>query len=408
MSNRLHDLADVHYGKSPNEVLSEDSIIPILGTGGVYGHATRSLFSGPAVVVPRKGTLGNPQFVSEPFWPADTTYAVLPKPNVDAKWLYYGLAMFDLTKLNEATGVPSISRDWLCKVLLGSAEFSEQCRIAEILTMMDQAIEQTEALIAKTQQIKAGLMHDLFTHGVTADGLLRPTREQAPELYKESQLGWMPRERHVKRLGAVLKECGGYIQTGPFGSQLHAHEYQYEGVPVVMPQDINDGRISTDQIARIAKKRTDELARHRMKTGDIVIARRGELSRAAAIVEEQEGWICGTGCFLLRLGRSALHADFASYAYRHDLIQRQIAGMAVGTTMPSLNNTVMERLFFPLCEPVEQSLITERLSSVDRSLEIGRIQLTKFTQEKNGLMHDLLTGRVRVKGPEPEPAAASV
>ena len=277
----------------------------------------------------------------------------------------------------------------------------EQDHIAEILSTVDETIEQTEALIAKYQQIKAGLMHDLFTRGVTPDGRLRPTYEQAPHFYKESPLGWIPKEWEVRRLGVILKEFGGYLQTGPFGSQLHAHEYEHEGVPVVMPQDINDGIISIDQIARIVERKAEELSRHRMRVGDIVIARRGELSRAAAIDDSHEGWLCGTGCFLLRLGRNALHPDFAACIYRHDLIQRQIAGVAVGTTMPSLNNTVMERLFFPLCDPEEQVRITERLDNLDQLLQLTQSRVAKLRHQKQGLMSDLLTGRVRVKVAEP-------
>jgi type I restriction enzyme S subunit len=200
----------------------------------------------------------------------------------------------------------------------------------------------------------------------------------------------------VNRLGAILKKCGGYLQTGPFGSQLHAHEYQQEGVPVVMPQDINEGLISTDQIARIFEQRAEELARHRMRVGDVVIARRGDLSRAAAINDSQEGWVCGTGCFLLRLGRGELRADFASALYRYDFIQRQIEGMAVGTTMPSLNNSVMERLYFPFCNHDEQTRIIERLTSNDAFLLNSQTHLAKLRQQKQGLMQDLLTGRVPV------------
>ena len=250
------------------------------------------------------------------------------------------------------------------------AEEGSWSSIASILNTLDFQLEQTEALIAKYQQIKAGLMHDLFTRGVTPDGHLRPTRVQAPHLYRESSLGWIPKEWEVRRLGVILKECGGYFQTGPFGSQLHAYEYQHEGVPVVMPQDINDGIVSTEQIARISERRAEDLMRHRMKTGDIVIARRGDLSRASVITDREETWLCGTGCFLLRLGRSTLHGDFAALVYRHDVIQRQIAGMAVGTTMPSLNNNVMERLLFPYCDPNEQSRITERIGSLDQSFGV--------------------------------------
>jgi type I restriction enzyme S subunit len=272
---------------------------------------------------------------------------------------------------------------------------SSQSLIAEILSTLDEAIEQTEALIAKMQQVKSGMMHDLFTRGVTPDGRLRPTREQAPELYKESPLGWIPKEWAAEKLGNILRRCGGYLQTGPFGSQLHAYEYQIEGIPVVMPQDINDGLIGTEQIARIHDRRADELARHRMRFGDIVIARRGDLSRAALIGETEQGWVCGTGCFLLRLGQSALRADFAAYVYRQDFVQRQIAGRAVGTTMPSLNNSVMAGLYFPFCDEDEQLRIVERLGGVEQSIRAFSQGLTVAWQLKHGLMHDLLTGRVQ-------------
>ena len=299
-------------------------------------------------------------------------------------------------RTEEGTKMPRCSWSTLRKLRVFCPESSQQRRIAEVLSSVDEAIEQTEALIAKTRQIKAGLMHDLFTRGVTADGQLRPPRVEAPQLYKESPVGWIPKEWEIEPLGHILRRHGGYLQTGPFGSQLHADEYQSEGVPVVMPQDINDGRIAQTNIARISEDRANDLIRYRMRPGDIVIARRGELSRAAAISEAEQYWLCGTGCFLLRLGNSDLRTEFASYIYRQNFVQRQIAGRAVGTTMPSLNNFVMSKLWFPFCEPGEQLRIVERLEAVeqqrwalDTDLKIGR-------QVKSGLMRDLLTGCVRV------------
>ena len=85
-----------------------------------------------------------------------------------------------------------------------------QQRIAEILSTVDEAIEQTGSLIEKIQQIKAGLMHDLFTRGVTADGWLRPRREEAPQLYKESSLGWIPREWNCELLDNLADRGSGH------------------------------------------------------------------------------------------------------------------------------------------------------------------------------------------------------
>ncbi|WPJ94397.1 hypothetical protein SH580_13235 [Coraliomargarita algicola] len=199
------------------------------------------------------------------------------------------------------------------------------------------------------------------------------------------------------KLGEILKRFGGRLQTGPFGSQLHAHEYQSEGVPVVMPQDINDGCIGVRQIARIHERRAEELGRHRMRVGDIVIARRGDLSRAAAIGEAEVGWLCGTGCFLLRLAGSSLSPDFASLVYRQSFVQRQVDARAVGATMPSLNNAVMSSLLYPFCATEEQELIVKRIASSENVLVENLKNQHALKQQKQGLMQDLLTEKVSVQ-----------
>jgi type I restriction enzyme S subunit len=90
-----------------------------------------------------------------------------------------------------------LSSSAIASIKIPLAPFVEQRRIADVLSTLDKAIEKTEALIAKYQQIKAGLMHDLFTRGVTADGKLRPPRESVKTKY-----GWLPREW---RIGSLLE-----------------------------------------------------------------------------------------------------------------------------------------------------------------------------------------------------------
>ena len=76
----------------------------------------------------------------------------------------------------------------------------EQRKIAKILTTVDNLIEKTEALIAKYQSVKQGLMQDLFTRGLDQHGHLRPPYAEAPELYNKSELGWIPREWEVEQM----------------------------------------------------------------------------------------------------------------------------------------------------------------------------------------------------------------
>lgn len=147
MSDSLETLAKIHYGKSPNEVVSIDGYIPIVGTGGIYGCADQSMLE-RGIVVPRKRALGTPYLFKTPFWPVDTTYAVIPRDGIDLDWLYYCLLNFDLTKLNEATGVPSINRNWLAKTSFTNPGAANQARIAAILTATDTIIEKTKAMAA--------------------------------------------------------------------------------------------------------------------------------------------------------------------------------------------------------------------------------------------------------------------
>ncbi len=273
---------------------------------------------------------------------------------------------------------------------------AEQQKIAQILDTLDTQIQNTEALIAKLENIKKGLLHDLLTRGIDQNGQLRPTSEQAPELYKESALGLIPKEWLGTKLGTYISDHEGLIQTGPFGSQLHAEEYVSQGVPVVMPQDIRHISISRSNIAQITEKRARDLARHRLLEGDLVFSRRGDLSRCAYVQRDNEGWVCGTGCLLLRAPIGTIDTYWLSNLYKLHSIQSQVYGMAVGSTMVNLNSKILAQLEIGIPSYREQCLIATAISSIESRLQRETNSLRKLTAQKTGLMDDLLTGRVRV------------
>lgn len=358
------------------------------------------LIKEPHILYSMYATVGKPVINRVQCATNQAIIALKESPLIDQTYLYYQLLFIrpQVYKFTAQTTQSNLNAGAVKKLPIAyPKDIGQQRKIAAILTSVDTEIEKTESLIVKYQQIKAGLMHDLFTRGVTANGKLRPPRDKASKLYKETPIGWIPKEWDCRKFGKILHESGGYLQTGPFGSQLHAHEYTLDGIPVVMPQNIEDGKIFTHAIARIPESRAKFLARHRVKLGDIIIARRGELSRAVAISQRELGWVCGTGCFLLRLIGSKLDPHFFSYAYRHDIVQRQIEGLAVGSTMPSLNNSVINSLYFPYLTEDEQHRISERLEAQDNILLSLVCEKEKLEKQKYGLMHDLLTGKVPVK-----------
>ena len=173
-------------------------------------------------------------------------------------------------------------------------------------------------------------------------------------------------------LGAVCERGGGSIQTGPFGSQLHASDYVPAGVPSVMPVNIGDNRIVEDGIMRITQADAERLSRHRLRVGDIIYSRGGDVERRALVREGQEGWLCGTGCLKVRLGSGVVDPLFASLYLGHPAVRQWIVQHAVGATMPNLNTGIMSAIPFALPPLPEQKRIAHILGTLDDKIELNR------------------------------------
>jgi type I restriction enzyme, S subunit len=175
-------------------------------------------------------------------------------------------------------------------------------------------------------------------------------------------------------LGDICINGGGRIQTGPFGSQLHESDYSIEGIPVVMPTDIQLGKISTTRISRVSENHVERLKRHKLNKGDIVYGRRGDIGRQALVTEENKGWLCGTGCLKVSLGSSSkINESFLHRYLSTSSVIGWIQGQAVGATMPNLNTNILERL--PIIYPENkntQKNIAATLTAYDDFIEINQ------------------------------------
>ncbi|WP_445427360.1 restriction endonuclease subunit S [Alishewanella sp. HL-SH05] len=175
-------------------------------------------------------------------------------------------------------------------------------------------------------------------------------------------------------LGEVCAAQNGAIQTGPFGSQLHASDYVETGIPVVMPSNIGpDGGISEDGIARIKQQDADRLSQHKLQIGDVVFSRRGDVTRNALIEPHQVGWLCGTGCLKVRLGdETKADAKFISYCLRSPETKEWLIRHAVGATMPNLNTSILSAVPIQIPPISEQKKITELLRALDDRIDLLR------------------------------------
>ena len=154
----------------------------------------------------------------------------------------------------------------------------------------------------------------------------------------------IPAHWKLTTLGELAKASGGGIQTGPFGSQLHASDYVNNGIPSIMPKNISVDSILTDDIARVSSEDITRLSKYKVHTGDIIYSRRGDVEKCARITQEENGWLCGTGCLRVRVFPGEVSTEYLHAYLCHPNVREWIVRHAVGATMPNLNTSILSAL----------------------------------------------------------------
>ncbi len=199
-------------------------------------------------------------------------------------------------------------------------------------------------------------------------------------------------------LGEIVQRTGGSIQTGPFGSQLHASDYRVEGTPLVMPINMGDNVIRDVGIARVGPEDVKRLGRHRLRAGDIVFSRRGDVGRRSIVRPQNEGWLCGTGCLAAKFGpkRSDVNPMYIALLIGRPDVQVWLADNAVGGTMPNLNTAILSSLPLRLPPRSQQDAAVEALEAASELAVMLERRIMKKRNIRQGMMQELLTGRTRL------------
>jgi len=172
-------------------------------------------------------------------------------------------------------------------------------------------------------------------------------------------------------LGNAVQE----VLTGPFGSMLHVEDYGVGGVPIVNPINISNAGIVADPNKTILSVKARELERYLLELDDVVVARRGDMGRCARVTDEQTGWLCGTGCFVVRPGQK-MDGSFLAYLLASDASKEALENLASGVTMLNLGNKALQSLMVPTPPLDEQRRIAEVLRSVDEAIAATQATLS--------------------------------
>ena len=300
-------------------------------------------------------------------------------------WNYYAGRVHQYPQ--QTTGIINFKlSEYSDEEVLVPAKTAEQSKIAEVLSTVDRVIKQTETLIAKQQRIETGLMQDLHTRGIDEHGNLRS--EQTHE-FKDSRLGRIPVEWHVKALDEIVDESitYGIVQAG-------AHVDG--GVPYIRTGDMRGDEINVEKLLRTAPQVAKSYKRSAVWVGDIVFALRATVGKVWPVTVELDGANLTQGTAKIS-PRKSIDSDFLLWAMRSSQVQNAIRLEQKGTTFMeiTLGDLRTIRLALPKKKD-EQSLIAEKLNRHDRLRRYHAKQRDKLVSLKRGLMQDLLTGTRRV------------
>ncbi|MER6217313.1 restriction endonuclease subunit S [Streptomyces sp. NPDC001674] len=262
---------------------------------------------------------------------------------------------------------------------------AEQRAIAEVLGALDDKIAINERISNTAADLARAMMGAMWKGG------------RIPSLVIDTA----PADRRWRRttLGQLCSAGGGSIQTGPFGSQLHAADYVESGAPSVMPQNIGDNVIIEDGIARVSAADISRLSKYLLIDGDIVYSRRGDVKRRALVRRHEAGWLCGTGCLRVRAG-NAVEPLWLSHYLGEPEVQNWIHRHAVGATMPNLNTAILGAVPVVLPPTEVRERINGDLAVLDARSMAAVHENRTIADLRDTLLPQLVSGKIRIKDAE--------
>jgi len=311
---------------------------------------------------------------------------------ITQEYLYYSLLSESIQRQislqisgSAQPGLKTSFINWVFLDLPGS--ITEQAKIAEVLSTVDRAIEQTEALIAKQQRIKTGLIHDLLTRGIDEHGNLR---SEETHKFKDSPLGPIPVEWNVLRME--------HLTTQIVDGVHHTPNYVESGVPFIVVTDLtstpgidfSNTRLISEDAHKLYKKRANPTA------GDVLVTKDGTLGVARIVPEDAPEFSIFVSVALLRPKYEICMPQLIWAFFDSGEFMMQLGSLSAGTGLAHIHLEHF-RKFLVRTPPIsEQITIFQIIGSHYETLKHLNKDLFKLQSLKNALMQDLLTGKVRV------------
>jgi type I restriction enzyme S subunit len=372
--------------------------VPYYGANGQQGWIDRPLFNEPLVLLAEDGgnfddfrTRPIAYRIDGPSWVNNHAHIIRALFGVDQDFIFWTLVHKDIRRYIAGGTRTKLTQGELRSIHVSVPPLPEQRRIAEILDTLDAAIRKTEEVIAKLQQMKQGLLHDLLTRGIDDNGELRDP-ERHPEQFKDSPLGWIPKEWDPWRVGDLFD-----MQLGKMLSkQASAGPCQR---PYLANRHVQWGRISLSELETMSFTPAEQ-EKYRLVHGDLLVCEGGEIGRTALWRGETQDIYFQKAIHRLRPKGGILLPGFMLRFMLFAAERGMFTDLSSQTSIAHLTQEKLALLRVPRPPTSEQQRLVSVFDQVDAQAEAEDVHVGKLRTLKHGLMDDLLTGRVRISVPE--------
>ncbi len=259
-----------------------------------------------------------------------------------------------------------------------------------------------------------------------ADALLARIREEKARLVKEGKLkkkdleetpiaeDEMPFDIPSSWVWGRLKFFCSRFSTGPFGTMVHKEDYvENNGHNLINPTNIKQRKIIADGIKQVSEAKYKELNSYVLAFNDVVLARRGDLSKIAIVSKKEEGWLTGTGAFFMHF-YDGIYLPYFIYLYTSPFCQNYLLQQSVGGTMDNLNQKLLADFIFPLPPLAEQQRIVAKLEELlpiveqygKAQKELDELNAALPARLRQSILQEAISGRLVPQDENDEPASA--
>lgn len=403
-------VADIMMGQSPDSQFVNDDYI---GVPFLQGNADfTSKYPAPIhwvthpikkakkndVLISVRAPVGKTNIANDDYCIGRGLAAIRFNKNIDQSFGWYAIEYHkvQLHRLEQGTTFTAVSTDDVKQINITlPKQENEQHKIAEILTAVDDAINDTDVLIQKYKSIKKGLVQGLLTRSIDGKGNLRATQENSPNLYIKTTNGWLPKGWDVKTIEDISEYVGsGITPTG--GSEV----YSTEGVLFIRSQNVTFEGLLLNDVAYISEKIDKVMKRSEIFPNDVLLNITGASIGRCCVFPDGLGKanVNQHVCAIRLLRPTSYDADFLSLVLSSWIGQSQIYKLNAGGNRQGLNYEQLRSFRIPWPGEDERRNISEIHQANAKLILEEKKNLLKLQSVKRGLMQDLLSGKVRVNG----------